>query len=467
MSETGYILLVDDEPAFRELAGGWLSQQGFKVKTVGSLSEALEAKKIHGQPDLVLLDLSLPPYFDPQKTLLSMPEFGASPVIIITGHADRELALQAISQGAWDFIAKPVDPEMLAVVVRRALAKTRLEKEVQRLQGHTVSTGAELYIGISPSAQRIRALIERIAPTDVRVLVTGPSGTGKEVISRALHDLSTRAKKPFISVHCGAIPAELLESELFGHVKGAFTGADKDKQGLLALADGGTLFLDEIGEMPVPMQIKLLRVLQEGTFYPVGGRTLQQIDVRIVSATNADLMQQVQLGEFREDLYYRIKGVSIETQALSERLKDIPSLLQSFLSRLEVKQGKRFQLSFDAMQWFRQQTWPGNVRELKNTLESVAAINMGGEITLADIQLLHHSSALNAEPISNVPQPTKASSHIVSLERTLDEQVQALEISLIQAALTKTEQNKTQAAKLLGLSRQGLIKKIERYQLEF
>ena len=463
MSTDGYILLVDDEPAFRELAGGWLSQQGFKMKTVGSVDEALEVKKSLGMPDLVLLDLSLPPYFDPQKTLQTMPEFEGCPVIIITGHAERELSLQAISQGAWDFIAKPVDPDMLAVVVRRALSKTRLEREVARLQSTTKIAGAERYIGLSSSAERIRALIERIAPTDVRVLVTGPSGTGKEVISRAVHDLSARAKGPFISVHCGAIPADLLESELFGYVKGAFTGAEKDKQGLLKLADGGTLFLDEIGEMPAPMQVKLLRVLQEGSFYAVGGRALESIDVRIVSATNADLTERVAQGRFREDLYYRIKGVSIETQALDERPEDIPALLQRFLSDLETKQGKRFTLAPDALQWFRQRRWPGNVRELKNTLESVAAISVAGQITLAEIALLNYNiESTGPLPIDNTMQAAGS----VSLERTLDEQVQALEVALIQAALDKTEHNKTQAAKLLGLSRQGLIKKIERYGIE-
>lgn len=461
MSDSGYILLVDDEPAFRELAGGWLGQQGFKVKTVGSMSEALEAKKVQGQPDLVLLDLSLPPYFAPQKTLQAMPEFDGSPVIIITGHAERELSLQAIAQGAWDFIGKPIDPDMLAVVVRRALAKNRLEREVERLQQSFPQFGADVYLGISPSAQRIRALIERIAPTDVRVLVTGPSGTGKEVISRALHDLSPRKRGPFISVHCGAIPAELLESELFGHVKGAFTGAEKDKQGLLKLADGGTLFLDEIGEMPAPMQVKLLRVLQEGSFYPVGARQLEKIDVRVVSATNADLAQLVEEGVFREDLYYRIKGVSIETQSLNERLEDIPTLLQNFLGNLEAKQNRRFHLSHDALQWFRQRAWPGNVRELKNTLESVAAISMAGQITRAEIELLNFSG----QPIPVTSAQATTEYIDVGWTRTLDEQVQALEITLITAAMEKTQHNKTQAAKLLGLSRQGLIKKIERYQL--
>ncbi|WP_067218199.1 sigma-54-dependent transcriptional regulator [Marinomonas gallaica] len=462
MSDKSYILLVDDEPAFRELAGSWLSQQGFRVKSVGSVSEALEAKQIHGRPDLVLLDLSLPPHFDPQKTLLAMPEFEGCPIIIITGHAERELSLQAIAQGAWDFIAKPVDPDMLAVVVRRALAKTRLERELQRLQNTAPKHGAEVYIGLSDNAQKIRALIERIAPTDVRVLVTGPSGTGKEVISRALHDLSTRAQGPFISVHCGAIPAELLESELFGHVKGAFTGAEKDKQGLLTLADKGTLFLDEIGEMPAPMQVKLLRVLQEGTFYAVGGRTLQSIDVRIVSATNADLVELVSQNAFREDLYYRIKGVGIETQALDKRPQDIPILLQTFISDLERKHARSLALSSDALQWFRNRSWPGNVRELKNTLESVAAICVAGQITLEEINLLNFDApATSIESSHNTSLPI--SREDITLEESLDVQVQKLEIRLIQHALKQSAGNKTQAAKMLGLSRQGLIKKIERY----
>lgn len=460
MSDHGYILLVDDEPAFRELAGGWLRQQGFRVKTVGSTDEALEAKKSQGQPDLVLLDLSLPPYFDPQKTLQIMPEFGGFPVIIITGHAERELSLQAISQGAWDFIAKPIDPEMLAVVVKRALAKTRLEREVERLQETSPKLGSEKYIGISDSAQRVRSLIERIAPTAVRVLVTGPSGTGKEVISRALHDMSPRAKKPFVSVHCGAIPAELLESELFGHVKGAFTGADKDKVGLLKLADGGTLFLDEIGEMPVPMQVKLLRVLQEGSYFPVGARELESIDVRIISATNADLAQLIASGDFREDLYYRIKGVNIETQALHMRQEDIPVLLQHFIAALETHQSRKYYLSNEALQWFRQRPWKGNVRELKNTLESVAAIAVAGQITLTEIQLLNYDVA----PQSHSPILTSEEKP-VSFTHSLDEQVQELEIKLIRKALDTTGHNKTQSAKLLGLSRQGLIKKIERYGL--
>ncbi|MCB5162936.1 sigma-54-dependent transcriptional regulator [Marinomonas algarum] len=457
------ILLVDDEPAFRELASRWLSNQSYHVETAGSLEDACD-KIASFDADLVLLDLSMPPHFDPQVTIDALPKFEGRPVIIITGHADRELALKAIEMGAWDFIAKPIDPDMLAVVVRRAITKTKLERELTQLKSASQQPrGAAAYIGHSQSAQKVRALIERIAPTDVRVLVTGPSGTGKEVISRALHDLSQRATKPFVSVHCGAIPAELLESELFGYVKGAFTGAEKDKVGLLSLADGGTLFLDEIGEMPLAMQVKLLRVLQEGTFFPVGGREQKHIDTRVVSATNADLMEKVREGNFREDLYYRIKGVNIETQSLSERLEDVPVLLQSFLSGLQRQHGKSLQLSPDAVQWFREQAWPGNVRELKNTLDSVASICPTGRITLEDIKLLYPNASMGRQAPS---ESSTQSNEVLPLSNaTLDEQVKALEIRLIDKALSQQQGNRTQAAKQLGISRQGLIKKIERYGL--
>ncbi|WP_417537760.1 sigma-54-dependent transcriptional regulator [Marinomonas sp.] len=449
------ILLVDDEPAFRELASRWLANQDYHVKTAASLDEARSALESF-DADLVLLDLSMPPHFDPQVTLNSLGDFDGRPVIIITGHADRELALKAVSLGAWDFIAKPIDPDMLAVVVRRAITKTTLERELNQLKQASQSPqGAAAYIGHSLSSQKIRALVERIAPTDVRVLVTGPSGTGKEVISRTLHDLSHRKAKPFVSVHCGAIPAELLESELFGYVKGAFTGAEKDKVGLLSLADGGTLFLDEIGEMPLAMQVKLLRVLQEGTFFPVGGREQKHIDIRVISATNADLLEKVREGEFREDLFYRIKGVNIETLALADRLDDVPVLLQAFLQRWQSQHATMLKLSPDAVQWFRDQTWPGNVRELKNTLESVASICPEGRITLDDIQLLYPSSA----PVFVMP----LTSHLSLNDISLDEQVRDLEIRLITQALEKHQGNRTQAAKQLGISRQGLIKKIERY----
>lgn len=355
---------------------------------------------------------------------------------------------------------------MLAVVVKRALSKHSLDKEVKALKQQKritqTKSAAESYIGISTCAMNIRALIERIGPTEVRVLVTGPSGTGKEVVSKAIHDLSLRKDKAFISVHCGAIPADLLESELFGYQKGAFSGADKDKVGLLSLADGGTLFLDEIGEMPLPMQIKLLRVLQEGTFFPVGGRVQQSIDVRVVSATNADLLDKVKEGEFREDLYYRIKGITLETHALEQHREDIPLLIQTFLGQQDKSKALATtgtQLTPEALAWFVNQAWPGNVRELKNALESVAAIAQESQIKMDDITLLFPMEQIAAKENSLLTHSA------ISLDTSLDEQVKQLEIALIKLALQESLGNRSQAARQLGISRQGLLKKIERYYI--
>ncbi|WP_417707083.1 sigma-54-dependent transcriptional regulator [Rheinheimera aquimaris] len=451
----GKILLVDDEPAFRQLAQSWLNQSGYQVETAADLSNA-RSKLASFDADLILLDLSLPPQFDPQHTLEALADFTSRPVIILTGHAERQLALDAIARGAWDFIAKPVDPDLLAVVIKRALNKHQLDNELRQLKQQVSAGGTGRLIGVSAAMDAMRTLIQRIAPTDVRVLVTGPSGTGKEVISRALHELSQRSDKPFVSVHCGAIPADLLESELFGYVKGAFTGADKDRPGLLKLADSGTLFLDEIGEMPLPMQVKLLRVLQEGTYFPVGGREQHKIDIRLISATNANLPDLVKKGLFREDLYYRIKGITLETQALSERSQDIPLLLQFFLEQLSKQHGQAVRLDSMALSWFLQRNWPGNIRELKNTLESVAAVAQDGVISMADISLLHPDAS--AAQLQNL-QPQQGDSLL------LDEAVQALEIRLIKQAMQQSSGNKSKAARLLGLSRQGLLKKIDRYQL--
>jgi len=295
-------------------------------------------------------------------------------------------------------------------------------------------------------------MIRRIAPTQVSVVIQGPTGTGKELVARALHKLGSRASGPLVTVHCGAVPADLLESELFGHLKGSFTGAHRDQPGLLASAHGGTLFLDEVGEMPPAMQVKLLRFLQEGTYLPVGGRDVRRADVRVAAATHRDLQSMITEGAFREDLFYRLKGLILRTPALSERRDDIPLLAAIFLKRALPK--RRLQLTPDASAWLTEQLWPGNVRELQSLMECTAALaqpGARGEITI-DVAALCFSQGSTSAPV----QPQR---------RSLDEAIAALEVQMITAALNESANNRSEAARLLGISRVGLLKKLDRLGL--
>lgn len=441
------ILLVDDEPAFLRLAAAWLEKQGHRVVTAINGAEAREAFT-RERPDLVVLDLVMPPERTPEAGLALVPAFAAVPVVVLTAHADHELALKAVAAGAWDFLAKPVEPELLRFVVARALAKRRLERELAQLQA---GASDERIFGSSPSILRLKEMVRRVGPADLPVVVLGPSGTGKELVAQALHAASPRRAGPFIAVHCGAIPAELLESELFGHLKGSFTGAHQDRQGLVAAAQGGTLFLDEVGEMPPAMQVKLLRFLQEGTFTPVGGREPQTADVRVVSATHRDLEAMVAEGAFREDLFYRLKGIVLRTPALAERREDIAPLAARFLA--EVAKGRGLRFTPEALAWLVEQEWPGNVRELKAVVHSAAALlDPGGNGTLApaDLMFARHGEVIPFDPVTPA---------------TLADAVAALERRLITAALAATGNNHSAAARRLGLSRVGLLKMMSRLGL--
>ena len=443
---TGHILLADDEPAFQRLGGAWLRSLGHRVSLAGD-ADAAVATAAQLQPDVVLLDLSMPPRMDPAAGLALIPAFAPAPVIVLTGHADHDLALAATERGAWDFIAKPIDPDMLRVVVARAVRKARLDAELRDLRQQASADDLGL-AGRSAAMVRLRELVRRLGPAGVSVVVLGPTGTGKEVVARALHACSPRASGPFVPVHCGALPADLLESELFGHLKGSFTGAHRDQVGLVETAHRGTLFLDEVGEMPAPMQVKLLRFLQDGTFQPVGGRSQKRADVRVVTATHRDLEGMAVSGAFREDLFYRLKGIVLRTPALAERVEDIPLLATLFLRR--AKGVAHF--TSDALAWLTARDWPGNVRELRSLVEVAAALAGPGDPV--DPSLLRFAAG---EPFSPAEAPGPAG--------TLDDAIEGLERRMLQDALEAAGGNQSEAARRLGISRLGLAKKLSRLGL--
>ncbi|KQN93069.1 response regulator [Sphingomonas sp. Leaf231] len=444
------ILLADDEPAFQRLTGAWLRGLGHKVEVVGD-GDAARAAFAAKPFDLVLLDLAMPPHHDPEAGLALIAAFAPAPVVVMTGHADHALALKAVEAGAWDFLAKPVDPDLLRVVVARALERARLAREVTMLKAQAGGDEDMGLVGASSAMTALRDLIRRVAPTRLPALVLGPSGTGKELVARAIHAMSPRAARPLVPIHCGAVPAELLESELFGHLKGSFTGAASDRPGLIETADGGTLFLDEIGEMPAAMQVKLLRFLADGSYQPVGARAPRMADVRIVAATHRDLTAAVADGSFREDLFYRLKGVVLRTPSLDDRMSDVPLLACIFLRRASEGRGS---FAPDALDWLAARHWPGNVRELRAAVECAAALAVpaaaGVVVGAADL----------AFAVGDVP-----AAPIHTVFGTLDEEVTALEHRRIVEALARTGHNHTHTARELGLSRVGLLKKMDRMGL--
>jgi DNA-binding NtrC family response regulator len=446
------ILVVDDEANMRKILGAMLAQVGYDVMAAGDGAEALEVLAAH-HIDVVVTDLRMPRLDGMgllQKLRLASPTL---PVIIITAHGTIEAAVQALKHGAFDFITKPFETIELRQVVAKAV-RTQLLGPGEIL-AEDAQMGRFKIIGQSEAMQEVYGIIDKVAATPSTVLITGESGTGKELIAQALHDQSLRPGKPLIKVNCAAIPSNLIESELFGHEKGAFTGAITSKPGRFELADEGTLFLDEVGAIAPEVQVKLLRAIQSGEFERVGGIRSKKVDVRLIAATNRDLRQAVEDGEFRDDLYYRLNVVQVHLPPLRERRSDIPLLIDHFLAKFNVRLGRSVQsVDEEAGQRLLSYDWPGNIRELENAIERCILFSEGETITVSDLPPEIRDRRLS--------QPLEGDTSLKAQVRAAAERV---ERDLIIKALNQTKGNVTHAARLLKISRKSLQNKMKEFGL--
>jgi len=450
---TDRVLIVDDDPDACALLETALSRLGYAAETTQSPGDALE-RAGHSDYAAILTDLEMGEMNGLAlcERLLGMAS--DVPVVVVTGHASMETAINAMRAGAYDFLTKPVDNKLLGLSVARAVEHRRLNTEVKRLREEVGERGAHAsaLIGDSAPMRRVHDLVERVARSDASVLITGESGTGKELVARAIHHGSARRDGPFVAINCAAVPHSLLESELFGHAKGAFTGADAERGGLLQEADGGTLFLDEIGEMPLEMQAKLLRALQERTVRPVGSTQEVPFDARIVTATHRDLEADTAASRFRQDLFYRINVVRVDLPPLRERGNDVLKLASYFLDRFTEGAGReRVSLSPAVAEKLLNYDWPGNVRELENCMERVVTMARFDQVSVEDLpeKVRTHRRDVSVhlpDPAAHVP--------------TVDE----IERRHILHVIKLVDGNKSRAAQLLGLDRRTLYRKLERYR---
>jgi DNA-binding NtrC family response regulator len=446
------LLIVDDDATFRRVLAGELARLGFRIAEVGSGADAvMEAVRI--EPDVVLLDLQLPD-MDGLQVLRALREKSPdSEVVMLTGHGSIDTAIEAIRLGAFDYVSKPCPLDELEIRLKRALERRALQQRASLLErGLTPPDPRDSFIGESAAFRRAVGLIERVAPSDSSVLLHGETGTGKEMAARVLHTRSSRHDRPFVVVECAALQEELLQSELFGHDRGAFTGADRTKPGLFEVASGGTIFLDEIGEVSQATQVKLLRVLDTSTFRHVGGTAEIRVDVRIVAATNRDLSALVRQGLFREDLYYRLITIAIELPPLRSRDGDVERLAEHFMARLNARYGFRRRFGAAAMELLRHHAWPGNVRELLHAVEAAAIVCEGPEIGPEHLPPALRSPQRPAS--AEVPGTTDRLPSLVELERAHIEKV-----------LASCGGHRSQAARILGISERNLYRKLNEYGL--
>lgn len=441
------LLVVEDNPGLQKQLK-W-AFEGYQIFIAGDRTSAIELFKQHKTP-VVTLDLGLPPdAANASEGLAALEEIlsiaSHTKVIVVTGNDDRQNALKAISLGAYDFYQKPVEPEMLGLIVDRAYNLYELEEENRWLERQGSASSLDGIIGTSPKMVAACRMIEKVGPSEATTLVLGESGTGKELVAQALHRLSTRSKGPFVALNCAAIPDNLLESELFGYEKGAFTGAVKQTLGKIETANGGTIFLDEIGDMPMPLQAKMLRFLQERVIERIGGRSTIPVDVRILCATHRDLEKSIKEEVFREDLYFRISEIVIEAPPLRERDSDKLLLAQTFLDKFSQKNGRSFRgFTDEARAGIDAYGWPGNVRELENKVKRAVVLAEGKKITSIDLGLDGSGDALSLD---------------------LREARENVERQIIQRALTIHDNNVTHASEAMGISRPSLYKLVKKLSM--
>jgi two-component system NtrC family response regulator len=456
------ILIVDDEPNYLIVLSELLRDEDYEVYTADSGISGLKVAR-ETDLDLVITDMKMPG-MDGIELLAKLKEFNKHlPVILITAYAEVDKAVEAMHLGAFTYLAKPFSNEQLLASVQKAAEHYGLVREIQRLRSEaTPKSGFGGMIGKNPNMLAVYRLIEKVAPTPSSVLITGESGTGKELVARAIHNLSDRKEAPFISVNCAALSENLLESELFGHVKGAFTDAATMRKGRFERADTGTLFLDEIGDMPPALQAKLLRVLQERCFERVGGNTTIEIDVRILAATNKDLKDEVEKGNFRDDLYYRLNVIHIHMPPLRERVHDIPTLVNHFLQKNGERLGRdTIEISADALRLLVSLPWEGNIRELENTIERAAILCNDNCIEAEDVQ----------PDSSELPAPQEWSSGLelsqfIPENLSLSQVLSGIEEKLVRQALEEANNVQARAAEKLGITKSLLQYKMKKYKLQ-
>ena len=453
MADKPVILVVDDDKNTRDGLQRAL-QLHYAVKTAESAEAALAALAAEPPVDVMLSDLRMPGTDGLGLLRRVNAQYPQTICILLTAYGSVETAVEAMKQGAYDFLTKPINLDHLDLLVARALKSRALEKKVETLEVQlNEKFGMENIVGESPAMRQIFEIVQQTAPTQASVLIQGPSGTGKELVAQAIHRLSTRAKGPFVAVHCAALSPTLLESELFGHEKGAFTGATAQRKGRFEIADGGTLFLDEVSEIDPSIQVKLLRVLEEHAFERVGGEETIETDIRVIAATNRDLRAYVQQGKFREDLFFRLNVVDIVLPSLSERAGDIPLLADRFLKEYCERNGKRIEgLTPDALALLAAYAWPGNVRELRNTVEKMVVLSRSDRLSARDVPA-NIREAVKGHAGLAARAPALMSGSLAETERRK-----------IMAVLEKNGGNRTRAADELGISRRTLHRKLREYK---